>query len=399
MVKKDLINRLAIYFPEFRKKDLEFIVDLLFERLTEALASQERIEIRGFGRFLVRQQKERLFTNPKTAETFTLPSRRRIIFKPGKDIKERLNQPTYASLDLGTQTFRLLMAKPANGHIRVIYRERENVRLGEGLAEKEKISPEAMERGLKALLRFRQLMDQLEVVDYFAAGTAVFRKADNIDEFLDKAVTETGIKIRVLSPEEEALFTVKGVLSGLENPPDHVLIADVGGGSTELILIQEGKNHWKTSLELGAVSLTEGFFKHDPPTLTELEKAQNFIREVLEPLPDEVKQAQGFIGTGGTASCLAALVLELEHYVPDLIQGQTLTEKRLTDLFERLRSLSSKERARLKGMDHGREDIILAGLLVYLELMHYFGFRHLVVSETGILEGLLLHLLQSSTNI
>ncbi len=399
MVKKDLINRLAIYFPEFRKKDLEFIVDLVFERLTEALASEERIEIRGFGRFLVRQQKERLFTNPKTAETLTLPKRRRIIFKPGKDIKERLNQPSYASLDLGTQTFRLLIGKPANRHIRAIYRERENVRLGEGLTETGKISPEAMKRGLEALLRFRQLMDQLEVVDYLAVGTAVFRKADNIDEFLDKVLKEAGIKIRVLSPEEEALFTVKGVLFGLKDPPDNVLIADVGGGSTELILIQEAKNHWKTSLELGAVSLTEGFFEHDPPTLTELEKAQTFIRDALESLPQEVKKAREFIGTGGTASCLAALALELEHYVPDLIQGHLLTEKTLADLFERLRSLSTKERARLKGMDRGREDIILAGLLIYLELIRYFGYRRLVVSETGILEGLLLHLLQNSTNI
>ena len=146
---------MVVHFPEFRKKDLEYLVDLLFEKLTESLREGNRIEIRGFGRFLIHEQKERLFTNPKTQEVRKLPRRKRIIFKSGKDIKERLNQPTYAGLDLGTQTFRLIIGKPEKQGVRVLFRARENVRLGEGLASQGRISPQAFERGLEALARFK----------------------------------------------------------------------------------------------------------------------------------------------------------------------------------------------------------------------------------------------------
>ncbi len=399
MVKKDLINRLAIYFPEFRKKDLEYIVDLFFERLTEALISGERIEIRGFGRFLVKEQKERIFINPKTNQKLTLRNRRRIIFKPGKDIKDRLNQPAFASLDLGTQTFRLLIGKLEKNGLRALYRVRENVRLGDGIVETGNISLSAMEKGIQTLNKFRYIMDRVGVIDYIATGTAVFRKAANGEEFLKKAFKEAKIKIQILSPEEEASFTLKGILAGIQQEPDLFLVADVGGGSTELILAKGEKTYWKTSLDLGAVTLTEKFFSHDPPTPLEIEKAKIYIQQELKSFPENIAESKVFIGTGGTASCLAAIKLELEKYVPELLHGYRISKKELLNLFEQLIAIESKDRLKLKGMERGREDIIISGLLIYLELMESLNFEELIISESGILEGLLLHLVQSKTHI
>ncbi len=398
MVKKDLVNELWLKFPDFRKKDLEMIVDLLFERMAEVLREGRRIEIRGFGRFLVKEQKGRLFRNPKTAEVRKLPPRRRIIFKPGKDLKERLNQEPLASLDLGTQTFRLLLAKPAEKGFRPLLRRRENVRLGEGLAESRRITPEAMERGLKALESFRKDLARAGVKHYLAAGTAVFRQAENAADFLS-AAKDLGFEIKVLSPEEEATFTAKGVLYGMRlNPQRPLLIVDVGGGSTEFIFCASGQVVDKKSLEIGAVTFTKAYLKHEIPKTFELNTFETKVRESLERLnPPFVPKM--LVATGGTASCLAALKLGLEHYHPDLIHGQCLHEEDLEGLFERLRHLTLEERRALKGMEPGREDIILAGLKIYALILEHFALRELCVSETGILEGLLLHLGRSVTNI
>ena len=398
MVKKDLINELWLKFPDFRKKDLEIIFDLFFERLARALREEQRIEIRGFGRFMVKTQKGRLFRNPKTAEVRQLPERKRIIFKPGKDLKERLNQKALAGLDLGTQTFRLLVAKPSNGQLRALWREKVNVRLGEDLARTGQISPEAFDRGLSALRSFKEQLNRMDVADYIAAGTAVFRRATNAQEFIE-AAKELGIEIEILPPDEEARLTARGVLSGLKDLQKDLVIVDVGGGSSEFIFCSsQGEMVGVESLELGSVILTKDFFKHEIPKPFEISALEEKVSSTLNNLRAPLKPKK-MIATGGTASCLVALNLGLERYHPDLIHGQVLTLDDLEDLFHRLRKMPLEERLSLKGMEPGREDIIIAGLLLFILLLKHFGLHELCVSETGILEGLVLHLRESSPNI
>ncbi len=388
MVKKDLVNRLAVYFPDFRKKDLEYLVDLLFEKLTQALVEGQRIEIRGFGRFLLRPQKERLFTNPKTQEVRRLPARQRVIFKPGKDIKDRLNQPAYAALDLGTQTFRLIIGKPQAQGLRVLLRERKNVRLGEGLAHERRISPEAFSRGLHALKDLAKVLDDFQVKNYIAAGTAVFREAENANDFIQTAQKDLGLAIRILSPEEEAETTLLGVQNSLPSLPSPLIVVDVGGGSSEIIYRGE-ESIFKQSLPLGAVRLLDTFIHHDPPTLEEIKALCAHIKDILADLPQLPEAPRALIGTGGTASCLASLDLELEAYQPERSHGHQIKLHRLKELAEELRERSCDERAALKGMEPGREDIILPGLLIYIGLLEHLQIPLLTVSESGILEGLL----------
>ncbi len=401
MNKKDLVNELWQKFSDFRKKDLELILDLLFARLTQALKEGQRIEIRGFGRFVVKEQRSRRFKNPRTGEERKIPPRKRIIFKPGKDLLDRLNTPSLASLDLGTQTFRLLIAKPNEDGFRPLLRKRYNVRLGEGLSKEGKISQEAFERGFSALQEIKNLLTQAETQKVLAAGTAVFRKAQNAKDFLDQVAEKIGFKIRVLNPEEEALFTLKGVNYGLNpKPTGPVLVVDAGGGSTEFILGEGEKILSLGSLELGAVTLTEKYLPLDAaPKEDELKALEEEIQKGLTPLKDLPTRPSHLIATGGTASCLAALKLELESYCLEKLHGTQLKTKDLSALFVKLKNLPPYERRFLKGMDQGREDIILAGLMVYLAILGMFGLSSLTVSETGILEGLLLHLIQSGTNI
>ncbi len=399
MNKNDLVTKLWRKFPDFRRKDLEIVLDLLFERLKTALKQGERIEIRGFGRFLVREQKARRFKNPKTGKEQILPPRKRIIFKPGKDLKERLNTPAKASLDLGTQTFRLLIGKN-NPTFRPILRKRFNVRLGDGLSKTGEISNEAMKRGLLALKEIKGLLTQAETEDVFAAGTEAFRRAKNAAQFIEKAKTELGIEIKVLSPEEEAFFTAKGVLCLLQKKAFPCLIIDVGGGSTEYVLCNDSKVHAWGSLSLGAVTLKEKCFPVDEiPTLKEIETAKEVIDQSLSPIKNLEYAPKEAIATGGTASCLAALDLRLEYYLPEKTHGHKLKVAKLRQLIDKLSKLSPQERLRLKGMEEGREDIILPGALIFLGIAEALGLEYFRVSETGILEGLLLHLYEKDSNI
>ncbi|OAG28313.1 Ppx/GppA phosphatase family protein [Thermodesulfatator autotrophicus] len=397
MNKNDLIDKLWQEFPEFKRKDLEFIVNLLFERLTQALKEEERIEIRGFGRFVVKKQKERFFKNPKTGEEQIIPARKRIIFKVGKDLKERLNQPAFASLDLGTQTFRLLVGKQANPHFRAICKERFNVRLGEELAKEGLISEQAFERGLKALKQIRQRLDKINVKNVFAAGTEVFRRAKNADKFLEKAEKILGFPIKVLTPQEEAIYTAKGVLFSLKIKDYPALIVDVGGGSTEYILCDDYQILKTGSLKLGAVLLKDRFFSSDDiPTPLEIGRATQEILTILSEIKNLSPKPATLIATGGTATCLAALSQGLERYAPSKIHGYSLKVNALKNLVKKLASLSPSDRKYLKGMEEGREDIILSGALIYQALLDLLEAKRILISDTGILEGILLHLLEKS---
>ncbi|WP_456432600.1 Ppx/GppA phosphatase family protein [Thermosulfuriphilus sp.] len=395
MVKKDLVNRLAEKFPEYLKKDLEEMVDQIFARLTKAVIHGERVEIRGFGRFIVRPQKGRIFINPKTGERQNLPPRRRVIFKVGKDLKERLSHPVLAALDLGTQTFRLLIGQVVGGKIRPLYRDRENVRLGEGLAERGEISPGAFSRGIETLRRFQEAMTFYRVKAYQAIGTAVFRKAGNGPDFLRQSERLVGIKIDIIDSQREADLSLKGVMAALPQGLEKVLVVDAGGGSTEFILAKGSRALKSLSLELGAVILAERFIHDDPPGEEELQRLEENIKEVLKGLPrEDLSPVEALVATGGTATSLAALKLQMDHYDPDKVQGYTLSQEALRDLFSRLKDLSVSDRRNLRGLEPGREDIILPGVLIYLKVLEFLNIREMLISDAGILEGILLDLAQ-----
>lgn len=304
------------------------------------------------------------------------------------------NNPPLAGVDLGSNSFRLLIAYPTGTTFFPLVKELRTVRLAEGLSKNREIGAPAMRRGQEALREFRDLLDCHRPLRIRACGTAALRRAANRAEFCQAAAEILACPIEVVSGPQEAALSLAGVVHGFPTPPTApAFVIDVGGGSTECIAVPElaelgqiaGTN--AVSLPLGAVNLTETYLAHpSPPTLAELAL---HVRALLgQALPPPIRRPATLIGTGGTATALAALDLNLKKYDDTLVHGHILTKTRLQKLLAALTPLSASERNLLPGLDRGRGEIVLAGAILYLELLGHFAATELLVSDSGLLEGI-----------
>ena len=304
-----------------------------------------------------------------------------------------------ASIDVGSNTLRLLIAEPAiSAPLRPIQAERRITRLGENFLPDKTLQPPAMERSMAALKEFVELMGLNGVSDYSAGATAVVREASNGGQFLDQVQRQTGLSIRLLSGSEEARLSLLGVASVISNKESSMVIFDIGGGSTELIWrAPQGSNPVESlSLPVGVVHLTEAFLQEDPPGFEACGRLRRQVSGVLKrlSLPENLHETR-WVGTAGTATTLASMHLRLQAYDPDRISGQVLDKGWLVELCDGLAQMTIAERSKLPGLEPGREDIILAGALVTVELMERFGFCQFTVSDAGLLEGLFFELCES----
>lgn len=392
MTRKELIERLRDKFPEIEKEDLKEIVEVFFETIKNELKRGNRIELRGFGVIYLKKIRGLIFRNPKNLQKYYVKNKVRVIFKTGKEFKERLNSPFLASMDLGTQTFRLCLGKYIRDEVYFLIRERDNVRLGEKLIN-EKLSEESMEKGLKTLARFKELLDKHEVSKYKAVGTAVFRLAKNSQEFIERA-RKLGIEIEIVTPEEEAQLTLKGVVYGLKKlkkAVEKALIVDVGGGSTEFIYIEEDKPKWIRSLKIGTIYLKDLFEIRYPLSSKVLRSIKTYVMDQLKDFP--LEKVESIVITGGTASLIGTLDLKLVNYNPDLIHGHKVTKDRLEKLIKKLANFDLEKISKMKGMERGREDIALPGILIYEGVLNHYQKTSLMLSTYGILEGALLSMI------
>jgi len=395
MTKKDLVKKLSYKFSDIEKEDLEYIVDLFFEIIKEELKKGNRIELRDFGVFSLKKTKGVFFQNPKNKQNYYVKEKYRVLFKIGKEFKKRLNTPFLASLDLGTQTFRTCIGKVFDGNIIFLLKERENVRLGEGLGKEGLISPEAFRRGLESLKKFRDEFSKYKIERYKAVGTEVFRRAKNANKFIEEAKKEVGFEINVVSPEEEAELSLKGIFWGLKELGmniENFITVDVGGGSSEITYVKNGERKWCKSIDLGAVILKEKFDLRYPLNSKLIKSLKDYIIEKLSFVPAE--NPQEIIITGGTASLLGSLDLKLSHYIPEKLHGHRITKDCLEKLIKKLSNFDLERLRRVKGMEKGREDIVLPGFLIYSGILEYFNKDSTLLNEYGILEGTLLSLIE-----
>jgi len=300
-------------------------------------------------------------------------------------------KPCFASIDVGTHTTRLLIAFPRNDRLEPVLKKRVITKLGFYFnsgppgGEAGQLSDKGINSLIETLSQYAQDMNRHKVNNYQAVATAVLREAKNREEIIELIKKKTGIQIKVISGEFEAELTTKGVLSTLEIPQKSTLIADIGGGSTELIW--ENKKRKAVSLALGATHLTQSFLKHDPPLNQEIKEAFCKVKEVIQEisLPNPVF----LIGTAGSISTLAALDLKMAVYQPRLINGHILTKKFMKAIFSKLVSMPAFNRLNLPGLEPGREEIILGGTIIALSLLEVFHQDRMIVSEGGLLEGVL----------
>lgn len=308
----------------------------------------------------------------------------------------------YASIDVGTNTLRLLIAEvEPGGRLIPIVKERVITRLGEGFDGR--IKEGAADRTIQALKGFSERLSSFPVERMRVVGTSVLRRAVDGKAFVERVFKETGLRIETISGKEEAILSARGVLSVIgEN--GRALMFDVGGGSTEYIFYDNGVKACH-SIDLGVVALAETFLTSDPPGREELEEMEGRVRGRIEELMEGVKR-QGvdpspfsgdratLVGTAGTPTTLAAIDQAMEVYDPQRINGYRLSYSTVEGRYRRLASLPIEERREVVGLERGREDVIIPGAAIVLKTMEVFGFHDMVVSDAGLLEGLIYGLLR-----
>jgi exopolyphosphatase/guanosine-5'-triphosphate,3'-diphosphate pyrophosphatase len=302
-----------------------------------------------------------------------------------------------ASIDIGSHTARLLIAEKSGpqGILRPLIRKRDYIRLSEGFdrAGKRIIQPDAIDRTLDVLKGFSQSLKTFDVGSVHAVATGLFREAANRDEFLYRIYESTGIRVRTITGDEEALLTGRGVLNALDIRKEPFIIFDLGGGSTEF-LSGNGGGQTVRSIPLGAGILTQAYLKADPPEKNEIRVLSAYIDQILtESGMEEVGAGDVYlvVGTGGTVTTLGAMThrVPVEDITPEVINGLTRERSQIEGLFYRLRNLTLEERAKLPGLDTGRAGVIVAGSLIVIRILHFFKSVQLTVSMSDLLEAIL----------
>ncbi|MBI5560901.1 MAG: Ppx/GppA family phosphatase [Deltaproteobacteria bacterium] len=308
----------------------------------------------------------------------------------------------YASIDIGTNTLRLLVADGlADGNIRPLAYRRAITRLG-GRYSEGCIDKYAAERTFNAILEFKKVMDEYRVEKTIAVATSVVRRAKNKDWFVSEVTKRTGIGVSVISGDEEGRLSLLGVMTVVGGEKDR-LIMDIGGGSTEFILARGAVISGIWSMEMGVVHLAENFLKSDPPADCEIERMDREIRAVIRNLKktmkgsgiavEEYSERNGaeIVGTAGTITTLAAMDQDITEYDRGRINNYILSIDRMRAIWNNLVRLTLKERERILTLEKGREDLIIPGSLIALAAMDSFGFSSMRVSDAGLLEGVILN--------
>ena len=301
----------------------------------------------------------------------------------------------FAALDLGTNTFRLLIAGRRRG--RPPWQRLEHaqavVRLGEGLAARGRLDPAARARALEALGGFAARLTARGVApgDAFAVATAAVREAADGAAFLEEARARTGIAIRTIPGEEEARLSLAGAHAALAPPitRDWMLV-DIGGGSTEFVRARGARIVAATSVPVGVVKLTERFVFSSPPP----PEAVDALRRSLRPVLEEAAAALGagappgaLVATAGTPTTLAALALGLATYDPDRVNGFRFTARSWAETFARVLRTPARELAAHPLVPPRRADVLPAGAVLLDEVRRRWGGEGFYVSDAGLLEG------------
>jgi exopolyphosphatase/guanosine-5'-triphosphate,3'-diphosphate pyrophosphatase len=299
-----------------------------------------------------------------------------------------------AALDIGTNSFHLVVARHTGAEaFEVITREKEMVRLGHGGSDMKELSSESIDRAIDCLRRMRRIADSHGAVELRAVATSATREADNAYEFLHRARAEAGVEIDVISGLEEARLIHLGVLQAVPVFDRRLLLVDIGGGSTEVLLGERGETLAARSFKLGAVRLTDRFFPGGVVTAGAVGACRDYVRSVITHFERQVHE-HGFevaIGSSGTAEALARMAHAVRGGEPLRTANLArLHRDELTALTEQLVAVrTARARAKLPGLDAARADIAPAGALILDEIVRRFGIEELTFSEGALREGVL----------
>ena len=308
----------------------------------------------------------------------------------------------YAAIDLGTNNCRLLIARPASGNFIVIDAFSRVVRLGEGLAQTGRLSDAAMDRALGALKVCADKLRRRNVHLARSVATEACRRASNGEEFIERVRRETGIALDIISAQEEARLAVLGCHILLEDGIGPAMIFDIGGGSTELVLIEPGGPvprilDWQ-SVPWGVVSLSETVGHEQEGAAPEARAARyakmrrvvdDSFAEFAERIAPHRAPDLRLLGTSGTVTTLASVHLELPQYDRKAVDGLIVPSDSMRDISSRLAHMAAEDRRRLPCIGQERADLVVAGCAILESILDLWPAPRLGVADRGIREGIL----------
>lgn len=323
-----------------------------------------------------------------------------------KSEKGPVGEASLASIDIGSHTARLLVAQKIGPPdlLEPLLRKRVTIRLAQDFHTEGRgtLQPDAIGRTLRSLEDFASLTKEYGVESTHAVSTGVVREASNKDDFLGRIREQTGIAVDVISGEEEAWLTQKGVLHALNMESGPLMIFDLGGGSTEFIYGKPDSRRL-ISVPLGAMVLAQKYLTSDPPQREHVEalgKEVDGLLKVSFPEYPHFRKDDLLVGTGGTVTALAAIIYAIDgdEISPKRMNGLVLEKQQLEDLFIRIQNMTTEERLKLPGLDRGRADVIPAGCMAVIKILRFLKSARMVVCLSDLLEGILIAHLQGGKN-
>jgi exopolyphosphatase / guanosine-5'-triphosphate,3'-diphosphate pyrophosphatase len=301
-----------------------------------------------------------------------------------------------AILDLGTNTFHLLIAEKSTPTYTILHRERMAVRLGRGGINNDTILPDALERALAALATFRKIIEHWQVEKIYGFGTSALRNARNGKAIVEEIHSRTGIHVEIISGEQEAQLIYQGVNLALKLGDEPALVVDIGGGSIEFIIGTGKEIYWKQSFEIGGQRLIEKFTISDPITSTEIELLNQYFEQTLKPLTEALRihNPHTLGGSSGTFDTLSDLYCAQHNLTKGKHDAETsFSLTAFEPIYRDLISKNRKERLQMAGMLELRVDLIVVGCCLVNFLLTRYSFKTLRVSSYSLQEGALVSLL------
>lgn len=294
------------------------------------------------------------------------------------------NKITAAGIDIGSNSVRLLIAEVADNKIEnIIHQEKATTRLASNISTTGCLGEEQFKLTIDVLKNFKKAIDEYNVSKVMAVATSAVREAKNGIDFINEA-SKAGINISIISGSEEGLLEYNGVCAGLDIKNNPVIV-DVGGGSTEIIYKQDNGNINAESFKIGVVKMAD-MFDFAKTTTENIEPCMKYVHDYFKKvtIPNNIEQ---FIATAGTATTMAAIDLGMKEYDWQKINGYVIKKDRIKEILYNTAKIPYEERINIVGMDKGREDLIIPGALIFLEILEKTNLQNITVSDFGLREG------------
>jgi len=300
--------------------------------------------------------------------------------------------PAYAVIDLGTNSCRLLIARYVNDKINIIDSFSDSISLGKGINKTQEISEKAIERAIQCLIKIKNKIDKHNIIAISAVATETCRRAKNGKKFISEIYEKTGIKFKIIDTKEESELAVAGCYD-LYNEETNVVF-DIGGGSTQIMLVKNNNIIDYVSIPYGVLTLTE---KINKTYVNEQEfiKYQEYIQSYLNKLSHNNINDVNIVGTSGTITTIASTYLGLKTYKRNLIDGVKVKQNEIMKLAKKIAQMQEKERMKIPSINHKYSKLMMAGCIILYSICKKFKTDYINVADRGIREGMLKRLLKN----